>query len=410
MRIRHAVLAAASTIVLTACGSALSGTPVPGETDIRALDTGAYPTEPLNAHDDDPVLPFYEMYEVAALRLADYVISPSDISAELLYGTSAATVWRSVLPGWLGNGAGDIAEKHKLLYGFEVGGASIDKSISSSFNWPSKDPDTKFTGNTIVLQFPDSQRATAAAQELYDADFGRQEGHTQAVALPAHPNAHAHFRPDSPFLRTFMAHGTYVIGLLLSLPTPDRPALTTLAESTYSKQIEALSKTTPLTEEEVMTLPWDTDHLLMRTLNPDQSTKPDSVGTGYLRTGKPGALHYANGRLLPSDRGYVDKQLTAMKAEQIAISAGTVVIRTPDHESADRALTDKLFPWQVELDADPAPKVPDTTCVENRRADSVKRFSCLLAYKQYVGIVSSNQLLDAHQRAAAQYAIFANTR
>ncbi|WP_410873778.1 hypothetical protein [Nocardia sp. A7] len=409
MRIRYAILAAAVAAVLTACSSALSGTPVPGETDIRALDTGSYPIEPLNAHDDDPVLPFYEMYEVAALRLADYVISPGDISSELIYGTSAATAWRSVVPSWLGRGAGDIAVRHKLLYGFEVGGASIDKSITS-FDWPSKDPSNKFTGNTVVLQFPDSQRATAAAEELYDADFGLQEGRNQPVTLPAHPNARAHWRPDSPFLRTFMPHGSYVIGLLLSVPTPDRTALTTLAESAYTKQIEALSRTTPLTEEEVITLPWDADHLLMRTLNPDQSTKPDSVGTGYLRTGKPGALHYAAGRLLPRDRAYVDKQLTAMNAEQIAIAAGTIVIRTPDPESADRAVSEKLFPWQVRLGADPAPKVPDTTCVENRPTDSVKRFSCLLAYNEYVGIVSSSQLLDAHQRAAAQYAIFANTR
>lgn len=409
MRVRHALLAATLATLLTACGSAVTGTPLPGETDIRALDTGSYPTEPLNAHDDDPVPPFYEMYEVAALRLADYVISPGTISSELIYGTSADTAWRSVMPSWLGQDAGDIVVEHKVLYGFEAGGASVDMNVTQS-TWPSKNPAAKFTGNTIVLQFPDSARADAAARALYDADFGAQEGRTQPVALPAHPGARAHWRPDSPFLRTFMPHGPYVIAFLLSVPTPDRPALTTLAESAYTKQIDALAKTTPLTAEEVMTLPWDNDHLLMRALNPDQSTKPDSVGTGYLRTGKPGALNYAAGRLLPSDRAYVDKQLTAMNAEQIGISAGTLVIRTPDPESADRAVSEKLFPWQVKLDADPAPKVPDTTCVENRRADSVKRFSCILAYKEYVGIVSSNQLLDVHQRAAAQYAVFANTR
>ncbi len=409
MRTRHALMAAAMATMLTACGSALTGTPAPGETDIRALDTGSYPTEPLNAHDDDPVPPFYEMYEVAALRLADHVISPGAITSELIYGTSAGTAWGSVMPSWLGKDADGIVDKHKVLYGFEAGGASIDKTITSS-NWPSKDPAAKFTGNTIVLQFPDSERANTAAQELYDTDFGTQESRTQPVTLPAYPGARAHWRPDSPFLRTFMPHGPYVIALLLSVPSPDLPALTTLAESAYTKQIDALSKTTPLTAEAVMTLPWDTDHLLMRALNPDQSTKPDSVGTGYLRTGKPGALHYAAGRLLPRDRAYVDKQLTAMNAEQIAISAGTLVIRTPDPESADRAVAEKLFPWQVKLDAEPAPKVPDTTCVENRRADPVKRFSCILAYREYVGIVSSNQLLDVHQRAAAQYALFANTR
>ncbi|MFD6106818.1 hypothetical protein ACFWFQ_29620, partial [Nocardia salmonicida] len=92
------------------------------------------------------------------------------------------------------------------------------------------------------------------------------------------------------------------------------------------------------------------------------------------------------------------------------ITNAAMVIRTPSDDIAGRAVSEKLVPWQVKLDADPAPKVPNSTCVENRRADAVKRFSCLLAYKQYVGIVSSNQLLDAHQRAAAQYALFANSR
>ena len=56
------------------------------------------------------------------------------------------------------------------------------------------------------------------------------------------------------------------------------------------------------------------------------------------------------------------------------------------------------------------PNLTGATCVENKQLAAKKRFSCILAYKQYVGIVSSEQLLDAQQRAAAQYAVFANSR
>ncbi|MFD3507632.1 hypothetical protein [Nocardia sp. NPDC058666] len=412
MRIRHALLAATLTTVLTACGSAMTGTALPGETDIRALDTGSYPVEPLNAHDDDPVLPFSERYEVAALRLAEYVIDPSTIDPQMKYGTDAGTAWSTVVPYSMGmhDGMDAVAEKHTMLFGFESGSASVDKSIYSAFDWPSKQPDNKFTANITVLQFPDAARAAAAAQEFYDVDFGIQQGKSQQVALSVHPTAHAHWHPDSPFLRVFMPHGSYVIAVLLSVDSPDLAALTERTESALTKQIQALTATAPLTQEQILALPWDPDHVLMRTLNPDKSTSPDAAGGGYILTGKQGAVHFGTGGVLPSDRGYVDKQLTRMEAQQVGITNAAMVIRTPSADIADRALTEKLFPWPVRLDTDPAPKVPDTVCVENRRSEAVERFSCLVAYKQYVGIVSSDQLLDVHQRAAAQYALFANTR
>ncbi|WP_438823419.1 DUF7373 family lipoprotein [Nocardia farcinica] len=34
----------------------------------------------------------------------------------------------------------------------------------------------------------------------------------------------------------------------------------------------------------------------------------------------------------------------------------------------------------------------------------------MVAYHNYVGIVNSDQLIDVHQRAAAQYSILANGR
>ncbi|MFC6009658.1 DUF7373 family lipoprotein [Nocardia lasii] len=406
------MLAATLIAALTACGSTVTGTALPGETDTRALDSGSYPVEPLNAHDDDPVLAFHERYEVAALRLADYVINPSQIDPQLKYGLDAGVTWGTIVPSSMGSyGAmGDAAAKHKMLFGFHSAAASAERSIYDTFDWPRKEPQSKFTADLTVLQFPDAAHADAAAQEFYDIDFAAQHGANQPVALSTYPGAHAHWRPDSPFLRVFLPHDSYVIALLVSVESPDLPALTTRAESAFTTQIQALTATTPLTEEQVLALPWDPDHVLMRTLNPDQSTNPDAVGGSYILTGKHGAVHFANRRVLPSDRAYVDQQLTRMEADQVAFTTAAIVIRTPSTDIADRAVTEKLFPWQVRLDADPAPGVPDTTCVENRRSDSVKRFSCLLAYNQYVGIVSSNQLLDAHQRAAAQYALFANTR
>ncbi|MFD3428798.1 hypothetical protein ACFWU7_22635 [Nocardia fluminea] len=55
--------------------------------------------------------------------------------------------------------------------------------------------------------------------------------------------------------------------------------------------------------------------------------------------------------------------------------------------------------------------VPATNCIENKVTSSdIKRFSCSVRYRQYVAVVSSHQINDAHQRAAAQYAVFANAQ
>ncbi|MFJ2834983.1 hypothetical protein ACIO52_06415 [Nocardia sp. NPDC087230] len=403
------LIAALLTAVLTACGATVSGTGVPGEIDVRTLDVGAYPVEPPNAHDDDPIPAFYEMYKLAAMRIADYAITAYDIDPQMIYGNRADADNARLLPAELGNqtAMSAIAQKHKMLYGFHSSGASKDLSVSTSDIWPTKKDSNRLTATTMILQFPDGERATAAAKEFHDADFAAQEGRNQPVSLPKYPAAHAQWRPDAPFVRVVLPQGPYVIAFLLSVATPDLPALTALAESALTKQIESLAQTTPLTDEQLMTLPWDPDHLLMRTLNPDELTSPES--SSFLVTGAHGILHYSGGPL-PDHRQYIEQQLTKMNAQQVALSWGSIGIRTPDAETARRAVSEKLFLWPTATDVAPPPNLTDATCVENKQLAAKKRFSCLLAYKQYVGIVSSEQLLDAQQRAAAQYAVFANSR
>ncbi|MGK8520531.1 hypothetical protein ACRS6B_02715 [Nocardia asteroides] len=70
---------AVAAAILTGCGSTTPGTAQPGEIDIRRLDTGNYPTEPPNAHDDDYQPLFIDMGKVAAMRLADHVASAYDM-------------------------------------------------------------------------------------------------------------------------------------------------------------------------------------------------------------------------------------------------------------------------------------------------------------------------------------------
>lgn len=74
-----------------------------------------------------------------------------------------------------------------------------------------------------------------------------------------------------------------------------------------------------------------------------------------------------------------------------------------------------MTPGSVDKPAD----VPDVACTEKQHPkppgyssawDASDRFMCTLRYDRYVARVASSQLTDAHQRAAAQYALLANSQ
>ncbi|WP_107654226.1 DUF7373 family lipoprotein [Nocardia suismassiliense] len=390
---------------LTACGSTMPGTVEPAEIDIRTLDTGSYPTEPLNAHDDDYKPDFITMPHIAAMRLSDYVVPAYEIDPKLKYGQLPFEITRGSLPSELGiePDLKPIAARHKLLFGFRTTGFDQKTSIIPS-GWPVKTRQNTTTISTMVMQFPDVERATAAATEFHDADFAANRDN-QRVPLPKYPAARAQWRPDAPFLRTTMAHGPYVVALLVSSNGPDLPALTALAEKTYDIQLPVLDQLKPLTEEETYQLPWDPDHLLSRALNPNKFERP-AIGTQALYNLR-GIVQYAD------DLSVAKQRFSAMNADRFAVSDGTIVARAPDAAAAKKIVAERLTPAPVANDAAAPPNVPDSACVEHRQEAfnfEMKRFTCVVAYRQYAGFVTGNQLLDVHQRAAAQYAIFANSR
>lgn len=403
--VRTAALACCATLLLAACGSTVSGTAQPGEIDIRKLDVGNYPTEPLNAHDDDYRPTFYEMREVAAMRLADYVATAYDIDPEMKYGALSWSISSGVMPDELGRPADlePIAKRNKMIYGYKSNG-SDNNTTNFTSSWPTKRQPNSTTVSTIVMQFPDAERAKTAATEFYDADFGAYREQNQPVRLPKYADAHAHWRPDSPFLRTTMAHGPYVIGFLVSTPAPVLDELVALAEKAYRTQLTLLDQLPVLSEEQLLELPWDPDHLLSRALNPDKTKRP-SFDDSYALFGPRGVLHSTR------DRDYASKRFTEMRADRFALSAGTLVVHTPDADTARKVVADRITPTPSAANAEPPANLPDSACVENKSSLSgSKRFTCIVAYREYVGFVAANQLADAQQRAAAQYSIFANSR
>ncbi|WP_043647780.1 DUF7373 family lipoprotein [Nocardia thailandica] len=405
-----ALAALVLTALLSACGSTVAGTPQPGEIDIRKLDAGGYPTEPFSAH-DDPYRPgFTMMDDVAAMTLAEFVVTAYDIDPAMKYGKRATGVSSGLPPYSLGEDKRitPILKSRRLLYGFSSKGSSTNDGVYDLGQWPMKSKQNSTTATITVLQFPDADLAATAARELQEADFATYPDKVETVALAKYPNARSYWQPTSPFLRTIMPHGPFVIAFQLSLPTPDKAGLSRLAETAYDKQLDLIGKAKAYTDEESMTLPWDPEKLIDRTLNPDKIPTPDASGMHTL-VGPHGLLHYAGDRY-PGTIDIAAQQFARMKAQRIAMSYGNIVVRTADEHAADQAVKDRLVTSDILKPAAAPPNLPDSTCFENIDASSTKRFTCMLAYREYVGIVSSDQLLDAQQRATAQYAILANSR
>lgn len=394
--------------ILTACGSSTAGIARPGEIDVRKLDVGSFPTLPPNAHDDDYRPGFAWMNQIAAMRLADQVVSAYDIDPRLTHGIGIAGSFESdSIPFELGDTITNamIARRNHLLFGFRSNGADRQTSLLTS-GWPSKTFTNTTIVSTIVMQFADVDGAKQAATDLYQADLAALGDQNKAVTLPKYPGAQSHWRPGSPFMRTMLTHGQYLVAFLVSTPAVELGALTTLAEKAYDTQLPLLDKLPALTDEEMLQLPWDPDRLLTRALNPTREQNPSSNNSFGLY-GQRGMRHFA------TDREFVQKQLTAMKADRFATSAGTVVARTSDEAIARNAVANRLTLTHTRGEAAAPPNVPDAACVENQVPPTESapiRFTCIVAYHEYIGIVGSSQITDAHQRAAAQYALFANTR
>ncbi|WP_280299614.1 DUF7373 family lipoprotein [Nocardia abscessus] len=191
-----ALACALAAAILTGCGSTMPGTAHPGEIDVRRLDTGNYPTEPPNAHDDDYQPLFIDMGKVAAMRLADHVASAYDIDPRMKYSWTPSSVSKGVLPGELGRPEDmkPIAERNRMMYGFHTNGSDQNISLFAS-GWPTKPRPNSTTVATTVMQFPDPERARQAATEFHDADLGAYRDQNEPVAGARPPPARAPWRP-----------------------------------------------------------------------------------------------------------------------------------------------------------------------------------------------------------------------
>lgn len=399
-----AVLALAA--VLSACGSTIAGTSAPGEIDVRTLNVGKYSTEPYHAHNDDYVPSFGVKREIAAMRLADHVATAYDIDPRLKTGYWPSAISTGTLPDALGRRADlqPIAERHKLAYGLVSNGS--DKTFGlqvGADDWATKSTADETIIVSMIMQFPDAERAKLAATEFYDTDLAANPDN-QAVPLSKYAGAQSYWRPGTPFLRTLQTHGSFVVAFLVSTPEANLGALTALAEKSYDTQLPMLDRFQPIPLIDVFQLRWDPDHLSSRILNFDNSTPRPSYTSRRIVTGRQGMLHFAK------NREVAKTSLAALDSDALGVHEDAMVARTPDAATARKIVADLTVPYEkVRVAAAPA-NVPDAACAETKEPRFRNgHYTCVVAYHEYVGFVSAAKIDDVHQRAAAQYALFANS-
>ncbi|WP_405489326.1 hypothetical protein [Nocardia sp. NBC_00511] len=401
-RIRWAALVIA-TATATACGAHVEGTARPGEIDVRTMDIGNYSTDPLELRFQFSPDFTYGLI-LAEQRLGGQVATGPEIDSRLRYGNGTRSFSTSTDAAHaLADATAPVLDADGLLFGFASATSELNPDDKT------RQPDAGAQAKVVVMQFADEAAATKAAADLEAADFKVAADINQPVSLPKYSAAHTHWRPGIATAGSFLAHGAYVLHTMAGLKDADLGQLTDLLQKIYDAQLPLLDQLKPLDREGILRLPNDPDGMLRQTLNPDGFGLPDN-DTQITSTAR-GFLHRV------ADQAHWEKVMSDAGVDRFSLSGfdfdgPSMVFRARDPRSA-RALAstilDPAYPGAAEAPA----QVPDVVCGESPPLgdglSEKKRYRCAVTYRRFVATVDSDQITDVHQRAAAQYALLANS-
>ncbi|MFE3224470.1 hypothetical protein [Nocardia sp. NPDC059228] len=388
-RVVTAITCLTLTALLSGCGR--SGTPVPGELDVRTLDTGSYPVNRY-AYDRNNG---GKGNTLEGIRMTAAVAPAVKIDSHLNIGRGGvvlSTVDDVVNVSHLSSAVKGVLTNRGFVAGFAASGSDREDVNDN--------PDPNGTTiTTRVLRFPSADNAKLAARELEDADFNVALNVNQKLTLPDYPDAYAHWRPGVPNIGLTMARKDFVISLFILRPSADQKDLLSWAKKTLDAQVPTLDAFQETPNDQISQLPVDPDRLLARTLVTDRDHKtvdPDNF-----------AVFPANWLILPSDdMAYWTKLVSDGGADEMSSADGNFVIRLRDGKASADFVTGMISNLQESTTSGPD-KVPDVKCVHRTSDKSPSR--CYVSYKQYVGVVNGTNDSDAQKKAAAQYALLANS-
>lgn len=397
-------ISAAATLLLSACTSVVPGSAVleagdanPDGVDLSALNPGNYPTQPR------PPRPPAGSREAGAVfegqRMATFVVGPWEVDSSLIRIVSGNTTpLEDTASLWVNfpKAVQDVAGKHGYLTGF------------SSARSSESDQPTKVLINS-VLRFPDAPSATAAATDM-GAEAMAAEGRDKPYVphpIPGHPEAVGMVgevtRDDKTLatVQSFTPHGIYVLYQWSQAEVGGADAATAMVVRALDLGLPRIDSFRPADPWRFADLPTDPMNLLLRTLPLLPNDRYFSPMGSYPPQA---ALHYETDPIAST------RLFETADVEAVAM-INSVVYRTRDAESAHliadfAAQQFKSVP--TDRQAAGVPGIPDSRCFDRRSNDAAMKaaqsqFFCVVTSGKYSFKTSSQQLDDAHQRAAAQF-------
>ncbi|MEU1429938.1 hypothetical protein ABZ412_22945 [Nocardia sp. NPDC005746] len=379
-------------IAALASGCGRSGTAVPGELDVRTLDTGTYPVNRYTYDRNNGG----KGATLEGIRMTAAVAPAVKIDPALNIGRGGAvlaSVDDVLNVSHLASAVKNVLVNRGFVAGFAASGSDREDVNDN--------PDPNGTTiTTRVLRFPTADAAKLAARELEDADFTVALNINQKLTLPDYPDAYAHWRPGVPTIGVAMAHKDFVISLFILRPTADLQSLLSWSKKTLDAEIPVLDAFAATPNDQIAQLPVDPDRLLARTLVMDRDHRtvdPDKF-----------AVFPANWLVLPSDDlGFWTKLVADTGASEMSVADGSFVIRVRDTQAGADLMAGMIRNLQETTTTAVDDKVPDSQCVH--RSSDKKPSRCYVRYKQYVGVADGANDAEAKKKAVAQYALLANS-
>lgn len=382
--------------MLAGCAG-VQGTPTAGEIDVRVLEVGTYPIDKHDYSQDSGG----KGALLEGMRMSDAVVPTVRIDPMLKFGRGSTVVTDAEQAlNFVAKVSKPVFDNRKLIVGYAASGA--DRPDPAGQSNPA--PDATAVTNAL-FRFPDEATAKLAARELEDVDIAISPDNRK-LSSTKYPDAHIHWRPGVPTVGTFMAHKEFVISLFIQRPTADGDDLVKWVDKTLAAQVAQLGEFTATSENKLDSLEVDPDGLLARVAVADRKDRaPDPAS--FAVYGGYHTVHRAD------DESVHLRLIEDAGVDHIGLVDDSYVARTRDAEAAQKLVTGLLESEGAHYDPLGAPRdVPGAKCLQlNSKGDPEReyKYRCYVAYKRYVGVVTSDKEPDVRQKVAAEYALLANS-
>ncbi|WP_228804783.1 DUF7373 family lipoprotein [Nocardia higoensis] len=334
---------------------------------------------------------------VESRRLLEYLVSPSEIDSDISVASPLA----------LFSGPNIVGER---TFPAQYEAAAVDNNMLLGVYQSRINGDLRKRKKLIisVLRFP-TEDASRQAAEQFDRTANAETGR-HPIAVSAYPQARVSSGDDITAVG-FLAHGPYVIVVNTAVPEPDAQALASIVGRTLQAQTARLDQTTPTPLDDVLDLPLDPDSIMRRTLPQSSDYSDPFFGDSDVGVYTPAAaLHFER------DPERMREAFEDAGVDLVARRGG-MLYRARDLAGAFRLQNALMTAGRKDEELPPPPGLGDARCLKLDVPDQTRNFDlfCTVVFDRYVGMVIAQAGITGridgvlYQRAAAQYAILANS-